>query len=421
MNPNESSAVNAERAQSLLGGEHLRRLVERLRSRMSRGQDLTGKIQISGATPDERAAIDGLMGREPTQGSSLSVDLDKLARILARAKVCERLEEAVRTVVGPVIDERKSSLAQEARWNELWSGWLRRIEGDSAALQWVDELRAGGMLRRIAGSDIGTADALLRQAIAIVEGVPFPSIRLAELAASKTGDSHALDRGKPLAAMVIRFARQLEAGARWQTTAERRDAWEILGVLCDELSAPLLVLNLRADTESLTGQALNLHAVAGEPYRVSIRQLRRHPPAFSTARTGPVVYVCENPTVVDVAANKLGSSCRPLICIDGQPKTASRLLLDSLRSEGIALRYHGDFDWDGIQIANTIIRRHGATSWRFNTSDYAVACKAEHRLKGTPVSASWDAELANLMSQTGKCVHEENVLIALLTDLEQDS
>jgi uncharacterized protein (TIGR02679 family) len=127
--------------------------------------------------------------------------------------------------------------------------------------------------------------------------------------------------------------------------------------------------------------------------------------------------VCENPTVVDVAANKLGSPCRPLVCVDGQPKTASRLVLDSLTRAGIQIRYHGDFDWDGIQIGNTIIRRHGATSWRFNASDYADASEKEHRLKGAPVTAAWDTDLANLMAQSGKCVHEESVLTTLLTDL----
>jgi uncharacterized protein (TIGR02679 family) len=212
----------------------------------------------------------------------------------------------------------------------------------------------------------------------------------------------------------------LDETARWKTTAERRDAWEALGILCDELSAPVLVLNLRADNKSLTGQALNLHAAAGEPYRISVRQLRRHPPGFDARTCGREVFVCENPTIVDVAANKLSTACRPLVCIDGQPKTASRLLLDALVEAGIRIRYHGDFDWDGIRIANTIIRRHGASSWRFNSSDYVSASESENSLKGVPVTAEWDSSLSNVMVELGKCVHEENVLSTLLSDLNGD-
>ena len=417
----EVTTVNAEHVHNLLGGEHLRRLVERLRNRMSRGQALAGKIQLSHATPNERAAIDKLMGRLPTQGSSLTVDLDRLTETLAHAKACERLEEAVVFIVGPITDERSLSLLRVEEWEHLWRTSLSRVEDNAAALRWIDDLKASGLLKRIAGGDLRVAKVLLNQTVSIVEQAPFPAVRLAELAASTTGNSHALDRGQPLAALAIRFARQLDESSRWKTAAERRDAWEVLGVLCDELSAPVLVLNLRADGESLTARALNLHAAAGEPYRISVRQLRRHPPLFDPISCGPVVFVCENPTVVDVAANKLGRSCRPLVCVDGQPKTASRLLLDSLTKAGIQVRYHGDFDWDGIRIANTIIRRHGATSWRFNTSDYAAASEAEHPLKGVPASAEWDADLANLMAQVGKCVHEENVLNTLLTDLGRDT
>ena len=105
---------------------------------------------------------------------------------------------------------------------------------------------------------------------------------------------------------MIRFAKQLDESARWKSTAERRVAWETLGVLCDELSAPVLVLNLRADSNSLTGRSLNLHADSAEPCRISVRQLRRHAPSFDVEAVGPTVFVCENPTVLEVAANRLG-------------------------------------------------------------------------------------------------------------------
>ena len=421
MNQNEVISVNVEHVRSLLGDEHLRRLIERLRKRMSRGEALTGRIQLCGATPDERAAIDKLMGRLPTRGSSLTVDLDQLAQVMVRANACARLEEAVVAITGPVTNRRAESLSRKQRWERFWQTFRNQIEGNPTALRWMDDLKASGVLKRSAAGDLDVANLLLNQAVAIVRQVPLSGVRLAELAATATGDSHALDRGRPLAALVIRYARSLHTFARWQTAAERRDAWEVLGVLCDELSAPVLVLNLRADNDSLTGRALNLHADAGEPYRISVRQLRRHPPVFDPQTCSEEVFVCENPTVVDVAANRHGKSCRPLICLDGQPKTASRLLLDALTNAGIQIRYHGDFDWDGIRIANTIMQRHGAGSWRFNKADYADASEKDHHLKGTPVIAEWDDELAELMAEVGKCVHEENVLDTLLIDLRRDS
>lgn len=409
--------VNAELVKSLLGSVHLDWLVERLRKRMSRGESLTGTVQLAEATPEQRAAIAKLMGRMPTQGKSLSVDLDRLAELLARGHACRRLEDAVETLVGPVRNERAEALSHEQQWEQVWDRAVTDAKGDARILGWIDDLRTSGLVKRFASGDYGRATMLITQALSIVSHTPHPSVRLAELAAYETGNSHALDRGQPLGSLVIRFATQLEETASWKTTEQRRDAWETLGVLCDELSAPVLVFNLAADGESMTSKALRLHASAGEPYRISVRQLRLHPPVFGLRTTGAHIYICENPTVVDVAANRLGTKCKPLVCIDGQPKTASRLLLKALSEAGCTLHYHGDFDWDGIRIGNTIVERHGAVSWRFNASDYSKATYSDHVLKGKPVSANWDAELAPRMLDTGVCVHEEQVLDELLFDL----
>src|SRR4051812_8224197 len=127
MDHNAVTTVNDAHIRKLLGGEHLQRLVNRLRNRMSRGQALVGKIQLSRATPNERAAIDKLMGRLPTQGSSLTVDLDKLAATLAHAKACEYLEEAVVTICGPITDERLLSFSCDEKWERLWQTSRSRV------------------------------------------------------------------------------------------------------------------------------------------------------------------------------------------------------------------------------------------------------------------------------------------------------
>lgn len=417
----DAAFLNVEQVRALLGGDDLRRLLDRLQRRMAQGKPLTGKLQLNQATLQERSAIDKLMGRVPTNGNSLTIDLDRLTTLLFHARACESLQDAVVALVGPVPDQRSLAEAKQREWDQLWQAARRKFLDNSPAVAWLEDLRTSGLLKRLAASDHQAAKVILDQALSLVKQIPYAAIRLAELAASTTGNSHSLDKGFPLSALVIRYARQLNATAEWKTAAGRRDAWETLGVLCDEVSGPVLVLNLRADNESLTGRALNLHADAGEPYRISVRQLRLLPPIFQPQWTGPVVFVCENPTVVDVAANKLGRSCRPLVCLDGQPKAAGRLLLQALVRAGCELRYHGDFDWDGIRIANTIMQVHDAGSWRFGALDYAEAPKGETLLAGFPVAPSWDPSLGALMAEVGKCVHEEILLESLLADLAADN
>ncbi len=419
MKPDAAATLNVDQVRSLLGGDDLQRVVARLQRRMAQGKALTGKLQLSKAGADERSAIARLMGRVPTNGSSLTIDLDRLKNVLVHARACDSLEDAVIALVGPVPNQRSLADANLRAWEQLWQTARLSLQNNVQALAWIEDLRTSGLLKRITGGDHQAAQSLLDQAVSLVEQVPFAIIRLTELAATTTGNSHSLDKGFPLSALVIRYSRQLAKSAEWRTAAGRRDAWELLGVLCDEVSGPVLVLNLRADSESLTGQALNLHADVGEPYRISVRQLRRHPPTFHKRTTGPIVFVCENPTVVDVAANRLGHTCRPLVCLDGQPKTAGRMLLDALTKAGCELRYHGDFDWDGIRIGNTMAQVHGATSWQFGASDYADAPKRQSSLVGPPVTPSWDPHLGELMARGSKCVHEEILLDSLLKDLQR--
>jgi uncharacterized protein (TIGR02679 family) len=271
------------------------------------------------------------------------------------------------------------------------------------------------VLRRLAHNDPAVAGGLLRQALEIDRQLPARGLPLAELAAAVTGDSHALDPGTPLGTIGVRIAAGQSGAAAWDSTEAWRDAWASAGVLCDELSAPVLTLNLRGDGQALTDRALRLHAEAGEPYRLTTRQLLREPPTFAPA-AAPTVHVCENPTVVAAAANRLGTAGAPLVCIEGQPRTAARVLLGLLTAAGVRLAYHGDFDWAGIQIANVVMRRHGAAPWRFSSADYRTA-RGGRPLHGDPVAAVWDPELQAAMLEVGRAVHEEEVLDVLLGDL----
>ena len=101
----------------------------------------------------------------------------------------------------------------------------------------------------------------------------------------------------------------------------------------------------------------------------------------------PTVHVCENPAVLRRAAADLGPRSRPLICTEGQPSTAFHRLAAAVTASGGRLRYHGDFDWPGIAIANFVIRRHNASPWRLSAADYREAVRedADHvKLSGPP-------------------------------------
>jgi uncharacterized protein (TIGR02679 family) len=163
-------------------------------------------------------------------------------------------------------------------------------------------------------------------------------------------DSHALDRGQPLATLCLREVAALY-GVDGQRGAEaRRKAWMAAGGIIDDLSAPVLVFNLRAATGSALEQVLDLHRQQGEPVFITYRQLQsggHFEPLDPAMRT---VFICENPSIVSAAAREIGPTCQPIICTNGQPASAAKLLLSQLGRAGVELFCHADFDWAKIGI-----------------------------------------------------------------------
>src|SRR5262249_30248068 len=152
---------------------------------------------------------------------------------------------------------------------------------------------------------------------------------------------------------------------------------------------------------------------------LTLRQLRCH--------DGPLVAdqvrICENPVVVATAADELGASCPPLMCVGGQPSAAGWRILELLLAGGARFTYHGDFDWGGVRIATAVRRRVNWDPWRYDHRDYVAAATAERwpgssaRLGGEPVDTPWDSELVLAMRQHNVRIEEELVLDSLLQDL----
>lgn len=81
---------------------------------------------------------------------------------------------------------------------------------------------------------------------------------------------------------------------------------------------------------------------------------------------------------------------------------------------------HGDFDWGGVRIGNVLHARLPLVPWRFDTAAYLSAADSvasSQPLIGSPVPASWDPRLSEMMRRAGRRIEEELVVEELLADL----
>ena len=410
--------IDQKRLLRLFGPAELSPLLARMRSRMERGHALSGTIVLADLGPTQVAAVAELIGRPPARTGErfISVPLDELRERLAAAGICNTLEKAVELLTGPVVNRPDERAARESAWDQVFAR-APKILRDPPLDTWLECLKATGVLKRLARSSPAGAHNLLVRLGKVMALLPARGEPLATIAAAALGDSHALDPGTPAATLAVRLAAQL-GGIQLEDDAEgRRAAWASAGVLCDELSNPALVLNLLTGSGSPLGRILGTAAAAGEPVHVSLRLLLRHPLAADSALRECAVFVCENPSVVAMAAARLGPRCAPLVCANGQPATPVQVLLRQLQEAGSRLWYHGDFDGGGLRIASLIMNRFAARPWRMASSDYLLAARHGRPFSGVPGPTPWDPGLSAAMTREGRAVHEELVAPSLLGDL----
>ncbi len=406
------------RLHATLGQPHLCRLVDALQQRLERGRPLTGRLTLPAASAAERLAADQLLGRNVTRGDSLQIDLDFLAELFADAGLCSSLQEAVEALRGPIGDQRAEDAALALAWSDLGARACVNFAPWPALAGWLDELFATGLVKRLGSSDPLLAGQLLADVVRVATALPVHAEAIAVFAARLFGDAHALDHGSPRATLAVRAAALL-GDVSFEDDAEgRRTAWASAGVLCDELSTPALVFNLPAHADTPTARLLRTARADAEPVHLSLRVLLLWPLEADPAFAGLDVYICENPTIVALAARRLGARCAPLVCVNGQFATPAKILLRQLVAAGARLHYHGDFDVGGLAIARRVIGTHGASPWRMGVGDYLAAPKGKPIAPDAALASPWDPALAEAMSRERRAVHEEVVADILLRDLD---
>jgi len=324
-----------------------------------------------------------VLGRPVTGDTTLVLaELDALVRERAGSGLVEVVEAST----GPLRDlagERVSRLAP-----------IELLAGVDVA--WAERVRISGILTRVTDPV-----AMVQQAIAVRAQLPGATRLRTELAASVVGDAHALDDGRPLTAVVLRGLVEVVPG----TAAGRRAVWHDVGVLADTVSTTVLTVGLRPSADGARERALRMAADVGDPVHITPWSLRRMQPALGPGD----VLVVENPSVLEAFAGRYGGGV-PVVCTSGWP---AQVAVDLLRELRVPLRYHGDFDWRGVEICTWLQTHAGVVPWRMTEQDYRAA-PGGGPLQGRPAPTPWEPSLAKAMTRRGEAVHEEQVIESLL-------
>ena len=414
---------------------------DRIRTRFEKaGLEARGIVVVPMSSREERHALGALLGRVVVRDSA-RIDLAVLDTRLRQRCDPGGLQAVLTEIFGAPPRDRPAVRAAQDEARERPLALAAELVQAPWAGEWVAGMRRTGLLAR--GANASVAERAVRDAaVVLVEltaggpsdeldgdrlgqgdrGRPADVPRMqsrVELAARLLGDAHALDRDRLLHRVVLRglaaaSGEELPEGAR-----EFARLWVRFGVVPDLLSRTCLVWNLRTRGTEALSLRLNAAAGVGDPLHITERDLRRT--QALTPVPGSRILVCENPAVVEALADR-GIPGWGAVCTAGEPNLVVDRVLASLADCGVVLRYHGDFDWAGLAIANRAIERYGVRPLRMNVDDYLAAVRGDGpKLRGAETEPLWDPELGPAMRRHARAVHEESVLADLFDALAHGS
>lgn len=409
-----------------LGSRELAALWAAVRVRLIRnGRTARGRLSLRSLTDGQREAVGLLLGRPVA--TDVTLDLADLDRALTGSSAGAGLIEVVEALTGPVPDRPADAAAETTRRELLREHGRTALAAAGIAdrdwtTKWLQRLWRSGLLARLSSDEARQLLTAAATTLGLLFGEPSTPWSRGELAERVTGTAHGLDDDTLLARLVLRgIALALTGSPEPPADAPgRRALWEAAGVAGDTVATTVLTYGLRPLGDDWHSSALRQRADQHAETHLTLRDVRR----LGRLRLAPqTVYVCENPRVLEAAADTLVPAA--VVCTSGNPTTVTLALLDALAAQDrVRLAYHGDFDWPGVTIADRVMRRVGADPWRFRSVDYDAAV-AEARVRGTPlpelsgavVRTPWDPALATAMQRHGVVVHEESVVAVLVGDL----
>ena len=240
---------------------------------------------------------------------------------------------------------------------------------------------------------------------------------LAVFAAQAAGNPHFFDDNTLAGNLLTAFLRDYFRFGYEDDLSEAENRSKVLfkaGLIKDTLSNDVIVYGIRGrcvDGSLHQGMEGFLHQK--EPVKLSLLTLANLEETFTNS-VDRRVYIVENPAVFSILTSRFPE--KAFICSYGQIRRAVFMLLD-LFDKNTVFSYAGDFDPEGLLIAERLKKRYGdrLTFWKYEPEMYIKYISEEKltmqrikKLDGVRDAAL--LKIVELMREEGRAAYQESML-----------
>ncbi|HHU31878.1 MAG: TIGR02679 family protein [Zhaonellaceae bacterium] len=406
---------------------------------------LGGTAKLTNLTEVEQETLGGFMGKDFTKCSSVTIPVKDFQKAMGKTRFSGvDLLELLFLYKGEQILTKAEQQEEYLATKEQFFLELIKKYPDTYCQQWLKHILANKKgSKGILGAYRANSSLLKKKLINVLDAIkklplrngdrPIVYHRLPVFANSVTGDPHAFDintqQGRFLVS-ALGFIRALEDNSyRLVNNNNSEEIAELLsyfGLIRDDILNFVTLTGIVASEET-TNKPLKWWQVCWEEGVVINAPLREilSAPSFLPANDKGVVFIVENSGVFSELLTKFPSKyLPPLICTNGQFKLAALLLLDRLLKNNIIAYYSGDFDPEGLLMAQRLVSRYPANVrlWHYTEEDY-IKAQSEVVLSKSRLNKLMNLELEelravkDLMEKTKKAGYQEKLIKDLLEDI----
>lgn len=331
-----------------------------------------------------------------------------------------------------IISKKEQQLANEEKLRTFFTTQYEHFPHIAFWLQFIYEQRTEGrwMIRMAETNEalfITYAQTLHRA----FQSLPKKVERLPMFSQRMTGDPHAFDLNRDLGRMFIhllavhRFEQGMTDEIEFATTTEEiNELLESYQIYRDDLLNFVTCANLIAETANGIHPVWEAAATENSVQIVPLRELitiEKVQPA-----SGNIVWIVENSGVCSTLLDQVPTA--PIVCTNGQFTLASLLLMDLLVESGCIIYYSGDFDPEGLGMAQRLVERYreAIELWHMDLESYRqtnpIKELTQERLeKLHHIHDERLIEVAEEMRKIGKAGYQEALVDFMLEDVMEVS
>lgn len=248
-------------------------------------------------------------------------------------------------------------------------------------------------------------------------------VQLAVLSAEITGDPHYFDNTRTAGRLLLKGLACTAGMPESKSAEEEKAVYAKFGIEPDSVSSMTAAVGIRLyKTDMLEHPAFKIFADTGEICLISMANLMEISGANADGKT---VIAVENPMVFTALSGAAAEYGCGLICTSGQLKTSGIRLLQMLAESGCKILYAGDFDPEGLQIADKILCRfseYDVHVWHMSAEDYNAIEKgdelSEKRLnKLNSISSAELAPAVNAVRSERRAAYQELLVSQMIYDI----